>query len=144
MHPSSLTPAYMKLRIIGTVNRLNVEHRTSNIKHPILMTLRFIYLKTSKPQNTDLHAACDEFPSANSGAGLRHEFRPNIACRRQSNRISKDRFASSLRSHFGGVGLLSHYFKWTAYIIRCWTFDVRCSLVSLPIRSATSLFGGWA
>jgi hypothetical protein len=42
----------MKLRLAGTVKRLNVEHRTSNIERPILMTLRFIYFKTSKPQNT--------------------------------------------------------------------------------------------
>jgi len=36
----------MKLRLAGTVNRLNVEHR-------ILMTLRFIYFKTSEPKNTE-------------------------------------------------------------------------------------------
>ena len=40
----------MKLRLAGTVNRLNVEHRTSNIEHPILMTLRLIDFKTSEPQ----------------------------------------------------------------------------------------------
>jgi hypothetical protein len=34
--------ARMKLRVAGTVKRLNVEHRTSNIERPILMTLRFI------------------------------------------------------------------------------------------------------
>ena len=28
--------AHMKLRIVGTVNRLNIEHRTSNIERPIL------------------------------------------------------------------------------------------------------------
>jgi hypothetical protein len=39
--------AYMKLRLGGTVNGLNVEHRTSNIERPILMTLRFIDFKTS-------------------------------------------------------------------------------------------------
>jgi DNA-directed RNA polymerase subunit L len=44
---------YMKLRLAGTVNhakdvilkQLNVEHRTFNIEHPILMALRFIYFK---------------------------------------------------------------------------------------------------
>jgi hypothetical protein len=45
--------ALMKLRLAGTVKRLNVEHRTSNIERPILMTLRFIYFKTSKPHNTE-------------------------------------------------------------------------------------------
>jgi hypothetical protein len=40
----------MKLRLAGTVNRLNVEHRTSNIERPILMTLRFIDFKKSEPQ----------------------------------------------------------------------------------------------
>jgi hypothetical protein len=32
----------MKLDLAGTVNRLNVEHRTSNIERRIMMTLRFI------------------------------------------------------------------------------------------------------
>jgi hypothetical protein len=40
----------MKLRLVGTVYRLNVEHRTPNIERPILMTLRFIYFKTSQPR----------------------------------------------------------------------------------------------
>jgi hypothetical protein len=35
----------MRLRLAGAVKRLNIEHRTSNIEHRILMTLRFIYLK---------------------------------------------------------------------------------------------------
>jgi hypothetical protein len=35
----------MKLHLYGTLNRLNVEHRTSNIEPPILMALCFIYLK---------------------------------------------------------------------------------------------------
>jgi hypothetical protein len=39
----------MKLELAGTVNRLNVEHRTSNIERRIMMTLRFIYFKTSQP-----------------------------------------------------------------------------------------------
>jgi len=39
----------MKLRLPGTVKRLNVEHRTSNIERRILMTLRFIYFKISEP-----------------------------------------------------------------------------------------------
>ena len=42
--------ARIKLRLAGTVNRLNVEHWTSNIERWILMTLRFIYFKTSAPQ----------------------------------------------------------------------------------------------
>jgi hypothetical protein len=40
----------MKLHVVGTVNRLNVEHRTSNIERPILIALRFIDFKTSEPQ----------------------------------------------------------------------------------------------
>ena len=35
----------MKLRVTGTVKILNVEHRTSNIEHRIMMTLRFIDIK---------------------------------------------------------------------------------------------------
>ncbi len=40
----------MGFRLAVTVNRLNVEHPTSNIERPILMTLRFIDFKTSEPQ----------------------------------------------------------------------------------------------
>jgi hypothetical protein len=43
----------MKHRLAGAVNRLNVEHRTSNIERPMMMTLRFIDFKTSKPQITE-------------------------------------------------------------------------------------------
>jgi hypothetical protein len=42
--------AYVKLRLAGTANRLNVEHRTSNIERRILMALRFIESKTSESQ----------------------------------------------------------------------------------------------
>jgi hypothetical protein len=35
----------MKPHLIKTVKRLNVEHRTFNFERPILMALRFIYLK---------------------------------------------------------------------------------------------------
>jgi energy-coupling factor transporter transmembrane protein EcfT len=49
----------MKLRVAGTVNyakdviyrKQNVEHRTPNIEHPILMALRLIYSLTSELQN---------------------------------------------------------------------------------------------
>ena len=34
----------MKLRLAGTANRLNIEHRTSNIERRILMALRFFDL----------------------------------------------------------------------------------------------------
>jgi hypothetical protein len=43
----------MKPRLAGTMNRWNVEHRTSNVEHRILMTLRFIDFKTSEPKNTE-------------------------------------------------------------------------------------------
>ena len=35
----------MKLQLAKIVKRLNVEHRTSNIEHRMMMTLRFIDLK---------------------------------------------------------------------------------------------------
>jgi len=38
-----------------TVKRLNVEHRTPNIERRILMTLRFIYFKTSESLNFEGH-----------------------------------------------------------------------------------------
>jgi len=40
----------MNLRQFRVLKRLNVEHRTSNIEHPLWMALRFIYLKTNEPQ----------------------------------------------------------------------------------------------
>jgi hypothetical protein len=43
--------ACMKLRIAGTANRLNVEHRTSNIERRILMALLFIDFETSESKN---------------------------------------------------------------------------------------------
>jgi len=43
-----LLTSYMKPDLAGTVNRLNIEHRTSNIERRIMMTLRFIYCKTSE------------------------------------------------------------------------------------------------
>jgi len=38
----------MKLHMFGTSKKLNVEHRTPNVEHPILMALRFIYFKNSE------------------------------------------------------------------------------------------------
>jgi hypothetical protein len=38
-----------KLRQFGALKRLNVEHRTPNIEHSIMMTLRLIYLIPSEP-----------------------------------------------------------------------------------------------
>ena len=58
------------------------------------MTLRFIDFKTSKQQPATS-------PSVVS-TGLKTQGRTT-----QPNRISKNRFAPGLRSHFGGVGLLS-------------------------------------
>jgi len=39
----------MKIYVVGAVNILNIEHRTSNFERPILMALRFIYFKTIEP-----------------------------------------------------------------------------------------------
>jgi len=41
--------ARMKFLLFGALKRLNAEHRTPNFEHPILMTLRYIYFKTSEP-----------------------------------------------------------------------------------------------
>jgi len=43
-HTFSLLPAgaRVKLHVAGTVNKLNVEHRTSNSERPIWMALCFI------------------------------------------------------------------------------------------------------
>jgi len=38
----------MKLHLAGTVKRLNIEHRTSNIERRILMALRFIEFQNKR------------------------------------------------------------------------------------------------
>jgi hypothetical protein len=106
----------MKLRLPGTVNRMNVEHRTSNIERPVLMALRFIYFKTSEPQNTELQPATS--PSAVSSGPMGSPRRARgLSLSKVPSRILKASFA-----------LLSHYFILSEYIIRCWTFNVRCSM----------------
>ena len=59
--------AYMKLRmryhLARTVNRLNIEHRTSNIERRMLMTLRFIDFKTSEPQTATIRLALGSQPN---------------------------------------------------------------------------------
>jgi hypothetical protein len=37
---------------------MNIEHRTFNIERRILMTLRFIYFKSSEPQNVEGQLLC--------------------------------------------------------------------------------------
>jgi hypothetical protein len=48
--PAARGEARMKLGLFGTLKRLNVEHRTPNIEHPMLMVLRFIYFKRNEPR----------------------------------------------------------------------------------------------
>jgi hypothetical protein len=49
--------------------RCQIERRTSNIEHRILMTLRFIYLKTSESQNTEPESATS-YPRRARGLSL--------------------------------------------------------------------------
>jgi len=53
----------MRYHLARTVNRLNVEHRTSNIERRILMTLRFIDFKTSEPQAATIRSALSLQPN---------------------------------------------------------------------------------
>jgi hypothetical protein len=62
------------------------------------MTLRFIFFKTSEPQNLP---EADKFRRVDSLVQRRHRV------------------------------LLSLFFKLTEYIIRCWAFNVRCSMFNL-------------
>jgi len=39
---------------MGVFKKMNIEHRTSNIEHRIMMTLRFIYIKASEPQRFEI------------------------------------------------------------------------------------------
>jgi hypothetical protein len=47
------TETLYEIPLAGIANRLDVEHRTSNIEYRILMTLLFIDFKTSEPHNTE-------------------------------------------------------------------------------------------
>jgi hypothetical protein len=109
----------MKLHVVGTANRLNIEssladtHRTSNAEHRIMMALRFIYFKTSEPQNNEYRtAACNELS--------RVEFRRLVSLARRVRRV-----------------LLSSFNK----IDRIQSFDIRYSLIDIRYLSA---FGGFA
>ena len=73
------------IRLAGTVKRLNVEHRTSNIDDATL----YLILKQA------------------------------------NHRISKGRFARAMQALSPRV--VQSFFKLTEFIIRCWTFNVRCS-----------------
>jgi hypothetical protein len=73
----------MKLRLAGTVNRLNVEHRTSNIERPILMTLRFIDFKTSEPQPAMSSAESKTDNRGQMTDENRREGQPSVAARSQ-------------------------------------------------------------
>jgi len=44
MHAASGGKLRVKLRLVGTGNRLNFEHRTPNIERPILQCSMFIFL----------------------------------------------------------------------------------------------------
>jgi hypothetical protein len=57
-------PPRLKLHVFETVNRLNIDHRTSNIEPPILMALRFIYFKTSQSQNFEWSIRSRTLPAA--------------------------------------------------------------------------------
>jgi hypothetical protein len=35
--------------LFGTADRLNIEHRASNVERPIMMALRLIFFKASEP-----------------------------------------------------------------------------------------------
>ena len=105
--------------LAGTVKRLNVEHRTPNIERSILMTLRFIYFKTSEPQNTEPQPATS-FPRRARGLSL-----PMTA-----------------ESNFEGQLCFDQFFiKLTEYIIRCWTFNVD-GFVKSQIGSLRCLLSG--
>ena len=92
----SAQPQIIKLPAYSDKKLLNIEHRTSNIEHPILMTLRFIHLNENESR-------------------WRRDFKTVESS--QSGQIQKGRYV-----------LLSIFSKLIEYIIRCWTFNVRCSM----------------
>jgi hypothetical protein len=101
---NTVAQTLQELRLTGTVKRLNVEHRTSNIEHRILMTLRFIDFKTSESQNPP---KADKFRRADP-----------LAQRRRLRRVLLNLFLNRQN---------------TLFDVRRSMFDVRCSLVSFSI-----------
>jgi hypothetical protein len=101
----------MKLRLSGAVKRLNVEHRTSNIERPILMTLRFIDFKTSEPQLATS-------PSASSG--LEYVESSRIEFRRKASLLQRRRLLRVLLSSFNKIDRI-HY---SMLDVQCSMFDV--------------------
>jgi hypothetical protein len=126
----------VKLRLAGTANRLNIGHRTSNIERRILMALRFIESKTSESQPaTSPSVASSGFKDSGSNDSLRQAQGLSLSKAAESilqgGHVSKDGFAPGLRSPFVRRSRLAQpFFKLTEYIIRCWTFNVRCSFFS--------------
>ena len=77
--PPARGGARMKLRLAGTMNRLNVEHRTPNIERPLMKALRFIHFIKREPQITNCRQRLDlklvEFCWINSLERHRHQCR---------------------------------------------------------------------
>ena len=83
-----LNYANMRFRPLGTIIRLNIEHRTSNAEYGTLCIIDF--KKGDHPD--DVIRKTKNFEGQNS--------------------------------------LYSGFYKLTEFTIRCWTFDVRCSMFS--------------
>jgi hypothetical protein len=96
----------MKLHIVGTANRLNLEHRTSNIEHRILNTLRFIDFKLNRTTARASRSALSRSPRVHD--------RGAHSQRAKSNRILQVRWI-----------VLGQFL---IYRIHYSTLDVRCSM----------------
>jgi hypothetical protein len=120
----------MKLQVAGTVKRLNVEHRTSNIERRILMTLRFIYFKTSEPQNVEYQQRLTTGRSTTEAHDGPFDNRGSRRAVRQQ-RLTTGRSTQKLTT--GRI----HSFD-----IRHSLFDIRFFRVSFSIRPAVFLAGG--
>jgi hypothetical protein len=92
-------------------NSEKIERRTSNFQH-----------RTSNIDDAALYLILKQ-----ANCSLR---------RTRPNRISKDRFARAAQALAPHVA--QSFFKLTEFIIRCWTFNVRCSSVSFSIKLAAS------
>jgi hypothetical protein len=98
---------------------LNVEHRTSNIEHRILMTLRFIYFKTSQPQPATspsvVRPGSNDSPRRAQGLGLSKAAK------------SKGRFAFFSLFLNWPFDTKAHDRQNTLFDVGRSMFDVRCS-----------------
>jgi hypothetical protein len=133
-----LNYANMRFRPPGTIIRLNIERPTSNAEYGTLCIIDF--KKGDHPDDV-IRKTKSSYLERTSCIACGSGFQPrsfNFAAGSRSHRVFfivtwTFRISAKRKISKGKFALLGFY-KLTEFIIRCWTFDVRCSAVSFSIR----------